>query len=304
MLENYPIAFNGGKESIVVLDLLLKAGKSPVLLYTLDNDFQEVTDFVIETAKKYKLQLHILTSLNSLVAFSKHNFGNYIFTGRRKDDGEKDIITNCNWKGLEDVVLVNLLYAWDYHDVWRYILDSNLEYPELYKQGYSSLGRIDNTFPNYFLAGKKGYRPAWKLEDSSQEKAGRIKARLPLTLNSKVERGNRLGSTINFPTANFSCTKSLTHGVYSGKTFVKGKEYSSLTSVGYSLENNKATIETHILDFEYRELYDEDITVVLNNYLRPMFPIKDLDELKNIIKKDIKLSKISSYIDYNYCTKY
>jgi len=51
----------------------------------------------------------------------------------------------------------------------------NLPYCTLYDQGYTSLGKADDTFPNPALARSGGgYYPAYMLADWTLERAGRL----------------------------------------------------------------------------------------------------------------------------------
>ena len=64
--------------------------------------------------------------------------------------------------------------------VWKFVRGLYLPYPKLYDEGYTSLGGCSNTSPNPTLKytdekGIEKYKPAYDLQDGSQERAGRGK---------------------------------------------------------------------------------------------------------------------------------
>ncbi|KAK4047557.1 3'-phosphoadenosine 5'-phosphosulfate sulfotransferase [Microbotryomycetes sp. JL201] len=90
-------------------------------------------------------------------------------------------------KGWPDFMRVHPILDWSYAQIWDFLRHpqltlggGSLEWCELYDYGYTSLGSTHNTFPNPLLrsiedggAGVGGWRPAWELQDGSQERAGR-----------------------------------------------------------------------------------------------------------------------------------
>ena len=78
---------------------------------------------------------------------------------------------------------INPVLHWDYSDIWTFIRNLSVPYPDLYDKGYTSLGSRNNTKPNPHLAvteksGKIVYKPAYELKDSSLERAGRLKSNI------------------------------------------------------------------------------------------------------------------------------
>jgi FAD synthetase len=74
---------------------------------------------------------------------------------------------------------VNPVLRWRYGDIWTFLLGLSLPYPSLYDEGYTSLGRPDNTVPNPALAytdplGQQRFHPAHRLKDAALERKGRL----------------------------------------------------------------------------------------------------------------------------------
>ena len=105
-----------------------------------------------------------------------------------------------------------------------------------------------------------------------------------------VVKGDQLGRTIGFPTANLECECYLPHqGVYVTKTEINGKIYPSITNIGIrpTISTNELRNETHVLNFE-GNLYGEKIKVFFTEKMREEIKFKDLDELQKQIKIDVE----------------
>lgn len=129
------------------------------------------------------------------------------------------------------------------------------------------------------------------LKSGDVEKAEKILGR-KYEISGITETGNKLGRTINFPTANIYPDENMLipkYGVYKTATFISGKEYKSITNVGVkpTVEKNRLSIETHILDFK-GDLYGKEIYVKFEKFIRPETKFESLEELKKQISKDIE----------------
>ncbi|WP_460472815.1 bifunctional riboflavin kinase/FAD synthetase [Emticicia fontis] len=106
-----------------------------------------------------------------------------------------------------------------------------------------------------------------------------------------VVKGRQLGRTIGFPTANVQVSESYklipTNGVYAVRTLVRGQWLNGIMNIGNrpTVDGIGRTQEVHILNFS-DDIYGENITVELIDYIRPEQKFNGLDELKTQILKD------------------
>ncbi len=115
----------------------------------------------------------------------------------------------------------------------------------------------------------------------------------PYTLKGRVVKGNQLGRTIGFPTANIELEdmdKMIPmNGVYGVEVVDKDLQaFKGIMNIGIrpTVDGNKQTIEVHILDF-YRDIYGEKLRVNLLNFIRPEQKFASLEALKEQIHRDI-----------------
>lgn len=107
-----------------------------------------------------------------------------------------------------------------------------------------------------------------------------------------VIEGNKIGSTINFPTANIKVPeyKMLPRvGVYAVKVKTHGKYYNGMMNIGFrpTIRPNikEKTIEVHLFDFN-ENLYNTEITVNFVKRIRDEKKFPDLKSLKAQLEKD------------------
>lgn len=114
----------------------------------------------------------------------------------------------------------------------------------------------------------------------------------PYTLSGEVVDGNRIGRTIDFPTANqnfLSGQLVLRYGVYKTVTCIDGTRFPSVTNVGVkpTISGTRAPLaETHIIGFS-GSLYGRTIDVSFIDFIRPERRFDSLDALKKQIHADI-----------------
>ena len=100
-----------------------------------------------------------------------------------------------------------------------------------------------------------------------------------------VVRGDAIGRTLGYPTANLQYTSSdkihLGHGVYAVYAYVNGEEKKGMLSIGTRPTLHQAlaeAVEVNIFDFE-GNLYDRLLKIEVKKYLRPQVKYSTLDEL-------------------------
>lgn len=116
----------------------------------------------------------------------------------------------------------------------------------------------------------------------------------PYEFSGTVVKGNELGRTIGFPTANIELNSDLklipAKGVYAIKVSVNGLWFGGMLNIGFrptiSKENNQ-TIEVHIFDFT-EDIYGEIVTVQFLSKWREELKFNGIEELKNQLVKDEK----------------
>ena len=115
----------------------------------------------------------------------------------------------------------------------------------------------------------------------------------PYFFYGTVVEGNKLGRTIGIPTINLIPREIKLlppNGVYYSQVELNGERLSAITNIGRKPTlggTDTATgIETYIYDFN-RDIYGEELTVSLYEYVRPEMKFNSLDELKQQLDMDI-----------------
>ena len=107
----------------------------------------------------------------------------------------------------------------------------------------------------------------------------------------KVVKGNSIGKTLGFPTANIKIGSDLKlipkNGVYLISTIINKKIIFGMMNIGIKPTTNQNTksIEVNLFDFN-QDLYDTNITIYIKQFLREEIKFDSLNELKLQIEKD------------------
>jgi len=117
----------------------------------------------------------------------------------------------------------------------------------------------------------------------------------PYKIMGEVVRGRRLGTRLNFPTANIERGHERLvipkFGVYLVKVHVKNQDYFGLINIGVrptveSAEDVK--YEVHIIGYAGGDLYEEKIEVELIEYMRPELKFDSLEKLQQAMEEDLR----------------
>ena len=110
----------------------------------------------------------------------------------------------------------------------------------------------------------------------------------------KVIKGSQRGRKIGFPTCNILLKKYIIpkFGVYAVNVKINNISKKGIANIGYrpTFNGKKLLLEVNIFGIK-KNLYNKNINVVFNKFIRPEKKFNNIIELKNQIKKDIKQAK-------------
>lgn len=124
----------------------------------------------------------------------------------------------------------------------------------------------------------------------------------PYTIQGTVIKGQQLGRTIGFPTANLELPEDKflpRQGVYAVRVFngVKQPDMTLKNHLGVmnigdrpTVNGTHTTVEVHLLDFT-GDLYDQKLEVQLEKFLRPQQKFSTLEALKAQIQLDCTIAR-------------
>ena len=123
------------------------------------------------------------------------------------------------------------------------------------------------------------------------------------SIHGKVTQGLKRGTELGFPTANIMVSSGLiipTVGVYAGYATLYEDEVSEphlpcVINVGFCPTfkegHSELKVEAHILDFPYKELYNQNIKIEFVERLRNEEKFSSKEELIKQIKKDCEVGR-------------
>ena len=133
-----------------------------------------------------------------------------------------------------------------------------------------------------------------KIRNGKIEYANKLLGR-SWTIEGVVQRGDRRGRTIGFPTCNIDIKNYIVPklGVYSAKILLgKKTKKQGIINIGYrpTFGKKKLILEAHIFGFN-KNIYDKRIKIMLIKFIRGEKKFKNILQLKKQINKDIKNAK-------------
>ncbi|MEP0714260.1 MAG: bifunctional riboflavin kinase/FAD synthetase [Algoriphagus sp.] len=118
----------------------------------------------------------------------------------------------------------------------------------------------------------------------------------PYELNGIVIKGEQIGRSIGFPTANVHIPNDYKlipkDGVYAIEALVGGSLYKAMLNIGNrpTVNGTKKTVEANLFDFQ-GDLYDKQITIFIKAFLRNEQKFDGLEALKAQLYVDQKNAK-------------
>lgn len=113
----------------------------------------------------------------------------------------------------------------------------------------------------------------------------------PFNLSGVVSKGDQIGRTIGFPTANIKVPEQYKlipgDGIYASQVFIGDKIHQGMLYVGNrpTVNGMGKVIEVNIFDFN-DDIYDQNIKVNFLQYIRGDKKLNGLEELKMALKQD------------------
>ena len=121
----------------------------------------------------------------------------------------------------------------------------------------------------------------------------------PYSVTAEVVRGNMIGRTIGFPTANLELPKEYrlinNAGVYTCLVDLNGTTYKAMANIGKrptigDRDDDNFIIEVNIFDFD-QDIYGQHITVRFLDRIRSEVKFNGLEELKTQLNQDREQAK-------------
>ncbi len=126
------------------------------------------------------------------------------------------------------------------------------------------------------------------------EKANRL-LHYPYSIEGVIIHGDKIGRTLNFPTANLKVDHEKLipqNGVYLFQTIYHAKHYYGLVNIGTrpTLQEKENRIEAFLFDFN-QEIYDEKLKIEFLKKIRDEKKFDSIDALKKQIESDYQKAK-------------
>lgn len=132
------------------------------------------------------------------------------------------------------------------------------------------------------------------LHDGNLDDVGKMLGR-PWSIRGTVLRGQQIGRTIGFPTANLlpEDVQLPPHGVWLATAeTADGATHPAVANLGTrpTVDGSQLRLEIHLLDIT-RDLYDQPLEARFHHHLRPEKSFSSLEELRTAIATDVAIAK-------------
>jgi riboflavin kinase/FMN adenylyltransferase len=113
----------------------------------------------------------------------------------------------------------------------------------------------------------------------------------PYDLSGQVVKGQQIGRSLGFPTANIQIAEDFKllprDGAYAVHAEVNSIQYKAILNIGDrpTVDGEQKTIEAHLIDFE-GDLYGQELRIYFQEFLREEKKFESLDALKNQLVVD------------------
>jgi len=113
----------------------------------------------------------------------------------------------------------------------------------------------------------------------------------PYDLSGQVVKGQQIGRSLGFPTANIQIAEDYKllprDGAYAVHAEVNSIQYKAILNIGDrpTVDGEQKTIEAHLIDFE-GDLYGQELRIYFQEFLREEKKFESLDALKNQLVVD------------------
>ncbi len=112
-----------------------------------------------------------------------------------------------------------------------------------------------------------------------------------MKISGRVAEGSRIGRGLGYPTANIPVGEDFAaaNGIYAAAVEYGGRRYGAMAYLGVkpTFSGGTRILELHLLDFS-SDLYSENLTAELLEFIRPERKFASPEELRAQIEKDKK----------------
>jgi riboflavin kinase/FMN adenylyltransferase len=118
----------------------------------------------------------------------------------------------------------------------------------------------------------------------------------PYTIHGKVIEGDKIGRTINFPTANieviFKHKLIPAEGIFAVRVIINGRYHNGMLNIGYrpTFGGTQKRMEVHIFDFD-QDIYGQEIILEFYSKIRSEIKFQNVGALKAQLSMDKEAAK-------------